>query len=132
LANLKFILSNAISSFDGLGKELRKKVVGKFPDNPKNLFQNIDELETVLSQNFGLDIKSQMPGYVFLRQMFQVRHIFEHNMGVVDLDFVKKVPNCNHLLNRKYPLTLTDVQHFLSLITDLGSIIEIEIKKHYT
>ena len=41
LANLKFILSNAISSFDGLGKELRKKLVGQFPDKPKNLFQNM-------------------------------------------------------------------------------------------
>ncbi len=132
LANLKFILSNSISAFDGLGKELRKKINGKFPDKPKNLFQNIDELEKVLVQNFDLDIKNQLADYPFLRQMFQVRHIFEHNMGVVDSDFVKKVPSFSNLLDRKYPLSLIEVETFLSLIAELGKIIEIEAKKHYT
>jgi hypothetical protein len=132
LANLKFILSNAISSFDGLGKELRKKLVGQFPDKPKNLFQNIDELEKVLLQNFSLDIKTQLSDYSFLRQMFQVRHVFEHNMGVVDADFIRKVPSLNHLVDRKYPLTLNEVQMFLGLLTDLGKLIEDEAKKHYT
>ncbi|MBK8788179.1 MAG: hypothetical protein IPN43_17235 [Chitinophagaceae bacterium] len=132
LANLKFILSNAISSFDGLGKELRKKLVGQFPDKPKNLFQNIDELEKVLLQNFSLDIKTQLSDYSFLRQMFQVRHVFEHNMGVVDADFIRKVPSINHLVDRKYPLTLNEVQMFLGLLTDLGKLIEDEAKKHYT
>lgn len=132
IANLKFILSNAISSFDGLGKELRKKMVGKFPDKPKNLFQNIDELEKVMLQNFGLDIKSKLPDFSSLRQMFQVRHIFEHNMGVVDADFIKKVPNLSHLADRKYPINLNEVQIFLGQLTDLGKLIEDEAKKHYT
>jgi hypothetical protein len=132
LANLKFILGNAISSFDGLGKELRKKLAGKFPNKPKNLFQNIDELEKVLLQNFNLDIKTNLSDYCFLRQMFQVRHVFEHNMGVVDADFIKKVPSLSHLVDRKYPLTLNEVQLFLSILTDLGKIIEDEAKKHYT
>jgi len=132
LANLKFILGNAISSFDGLGKELRKKLDGKFPDKPKNLFQNIDELEKILLQNFNLDIKTNLSNFLFLRQMFQVRHIFEHNMGVIDADFIKKVPSLSHLVDRKYPLTLNEVQLFLNLLTDLGKIIEDEAKKHYT
>ena len=132
LANLKFILSNAISSFDGLGKELRKKLVNQFPARPKNLFQNIDELEKVLAQNFNLDIQTKVSDYRFLRQMFQVRHIFEHNMGVVDVDFVTKVPDLNHLIDRKYPLSLSEVQKFLTLLTDLGRIIEDEAIKYYT
>ena len=132
LANLKFILSNSISSFDGLGKELRKKLTEKFPTRPKNLFQNIDELERILIQNFNLDIKTRLTDYQFLRQMFQIRHIFEHNMGVVDVEFVKKVPNLSHLIDRKYPLTLSEVQIFLNLLTDLGRIIEEEMTKHYT
>lgn len=132
LANLRFILTNAISSFDALGKELRKKIVGKFPDKPKNLFQNIDELDKVLLQNFGIDIKTKLSDFSSLRQMFQVRHIFEHNMGVVDNDFIKKVPNLNHLVDRKYPLTLNEVKAFLGQLTELGNIIEDEAKKHYT
>lgn len=131
LANLKFVLGNAISSFDGLGKELRKKINGKFPDKPKNLFQNIDELSKVLDQELSLDIKSELSDYAFLRLMFQVRHIFEHNMGVIDTDFVKKVPNFRHLLNHKYPLKLSDVEDFLSIISELAELIENEVKKYY-
>ena len=132
LANLKFILSNAISAFDGLGKELRKKIIGKFPEKPKNLFQNIDELEKVLLQNFSLDIKTKLSNFTFLRQMFQVRHVFEHNMGVVDTDLVQKIPSLNYLLDRKYPLTLQEVEMFIDLINDLGKLIEDEAKQHYT
>ena len=53
-------------------------------------------------------------------------------MGVVDDDFIKKLPNLKNLLNRKYPLSLKDVQTFLGLISDLGNLIESEVKKHYT
>lgn len=132
LANLKFILSNAISSFDGLGKELRKKLSGKFPEKPKNLFQNIDELARVLLHNFGLSIRAQVQDYDFVRLMFQVRHVFEHNMGVVDDNFVKKIPSLSNLIGRKYPLTLTEVETFLGSLTFIGKLIEVEVKKHYT
>ncbi len=64
--------------------------------------------------------------------MFQVRHIFEHNMGAVNCDCVIKVPSLNYLLHRKYPLTIAEVETFLDLIKELGQLIEVEIKKHYT
>jgi hypothetical protein len=128
-ANLKFILGNSISAFDALGKELRKKFTNKFPEKPKNLFQNIDELEKILTSGFQLDIKNQLSNFFLLRQMFQVRHIFEHNMGVVDSDFIKKMPSFGYLLNRKYPLAKPEVEKFLSLMRELGQIIQKEIEK---
>ncbi|AFK05481.1 hypothetical protein Emtol_0209 (plasmid) [Emticicia oligotrophica DSM 17448] len=130
--NLKFILGNAISSFDALGKELRKKIKEKFPEKPRNLFQNIDELEKVMLNSFSVDLRNEISDFAFLKQMFQVRHIFEHNMGVIDSDFVKKVPSYENLLNRKYKLTIIEVERFLLIINELGDLIESQIKKIYT
>lgn len=131
-ANLKFIVSNAISAFDGVGKELRRQYNAKFPLRPKNLFQNLDELVKVLLDSYGLDIKTELPNFDFVRLMFQVRHIFEHNMGVVDNDFVKQIPALKHILGRKYILNVTEVSKFLKSMIGFGNKIENEIKKHRT
>jgi hypothetical protein len=53
-------------------------------------------------------------------------------MGAVNCDCVIKVPSLNYLLHRKYPLTIAEVETFLDLIKELGQLIEVEIKKHYT
>jgi thiol-disulfide isomerase/thioredoxin len=129
-ANLKFILTNAISAFDGLGKELRKRYKAIFPEKPKNLFQNIDELTKVLLANLSLDLTKEIDDYDLFRLLFQVRHIFEHNMGVVDSDFVKKVPSFAHLEGRKYDLTPLQIKDFLSKLENAGNLIELELKKH--
>src|SRR3990172_4026373 len=89
--NLKFIIGNVISAFDGLGKELRKQFSSKFPERPRNLFQNIDELVKVFFDSYSVDLKTVVKDFEFIQLMFQVRHIFELNMGVVDNDFIKKI-----------------------------------------
>ena len=128
-SNLKFIIGNIISAFDGLGKELRKQYSSKFPQRPKNLFQNIDELFKVFSNNFQVDLSKEIKDYEFIRLMFQVRHIFEHNMGVIDSDFIKKIPSLSHLNGRKYSLKITEIENFIATMTELGKVIENEIKK---
>ena len=52
--------------------------------------------------------------------MFQVRHIFEHNGGVVDDDFCRTVPGMNHLVGRRYPLNRSDADALLLLLPGLG------------
>jgi hypothetical protein len=131
-ANLKFILGNVISAFDGLGKELRQQYPSKYPERPRNLFQNIDELVKVISLNYSVDLSNEVNDFEFIRLMFQVRHIFEHNMGVVDVDFIKKIPTLNHLLGRKYNLTETEVEEFIFVMEELGSVIENVTKKDGT
>ena len=130
--NLKFIIGNVISAFDGLGKELRKQYSSKFPIKPRNLFQNLDELVKVFSDSYSIDLKSLVKDFEFIQLMFQVRHIFEHNMGVVDNDFIKKIPTLSHLIGRKYNLKTSEIEKFILVMEDLGNIIESETKKHYT
>ncbi len=114
--SLVFILSSCISAFDGLGKELKKRKPTAYPDQPKNLFQNLFKLNIVLN-NFIVKNHSNLP---FLIKMFQVRHIYEHNMGVIDDDFVKKLSKYNDFIGRKYLLSTNELQHFIISMEELG------------
>lgn len=122
--NLKFILSNAISAFDGLGKELRNRFNGIFPTKPRNLFQNLDELNTIVKDKLALNLEIETKQYDEIRKLFQVRHIFEHNMGVIDVDFIKKVPSFSNQLGRKYQLQKNEVMFLIESIKSIGALIE--------
>lgn len=121
-AILEDALSSGVSSFDAFGKALRSRYPGIFPQRPKNLFQNLDALSRALSRSVEKSF-SDMVGkenYDFLLKMFQVRHIHEHRLGVVDDDFVRKVPNLAHLKGRKYPLKRDETEKFLDVIVETG------------
>lgn len=117
---LNTIVTSTISAFDGLGKELRKRNREIFPPKPKNLFQNI----TLLDENMGGIISSRHSNFATLHKFFQLRHILEHNMGVVDQDFIRKLPSYSRMLGRKYTLTINETQEFLNMMTELGRIIQ--------
>ena len=42
-----------------------------------------------------------------------VKHLFEHNMGVTDMDFISKLPNFGNQLGRKYQLQKMEVLGFV-------------------
>lgn len=101
---LKNILGDAVSSFDALGKELRRKFTELFPSEPKNLFQNVDKLTDVLRERIDIDLPHELNDFQSFRLMFQVRHIYEHNMGVIDEDFVKRMPSFAPRKGKRFPL----------------------------
>lgn len=115
-----FVLAGGISSFDALGKELRKRKPSLYPEKPRNLFQNL----ILLDQSINNLIKTKHARFDFLVKMFQVRHLFEHNMGVIDEDFVKKVNGYAAQQGRKYSLTGDEIAEFLDAMLELGNIIK--------
>lgn len=121
--SLGSVISSCVSAFDGLGKELRKRKPDKYPKRPNNLFQNLfqlnKELNNLISENHS--------EYSLLLKLFQVRHLNEHNMGVIDDDFINKIPNYGHLKGRKYKLEIQEVHNFLNSMKELGTI----VKKHF-
>lgn len=118
--SFKHIISDCISAFDALGKELIRKKPELFHGKSKNLFQNLFLL------NEGIDdfIQQTHSDYNFLLKMFQVRHLFEHNMGVVDHDFIRKVPGYSSLIGKKYKTDEKEIQNFIGGMKELGEIIE--------
>ncbi len=118
--SLKYFLLEAISVFDGLGKELQKQHPDIFPPKVRNLFQKL----FVLDEKMKSEISNSHENYDQLLIMFQVRHLYEHNMGVIDDDFTKKIPQYNSSKGKKYNLTYSEVKNFLSDIEQLGKIIQ--------
>jgi hypothetical protein len=119
------ILSHCVSAFDGLGKELKKRKPALYPEKPKNLFQNLH----LLNEHLKHLISDKHSNYPLLFKMFQVRHLFEHNMGVVDEDFIKKVPQYSSSLGRKYALDEIELKNFITHIKELGEIIKADFKR---
>lgn len=118
---LKDSLIGAISAFDSLGKVLRVKHNTKFLSNPKNLFQNFLKLDESLKTFLGKNVKDYLSQQDsdFLFKMFQVRHIYEHNAGVIDDDFIRNLPQFNSQKGRKYKLEKNEVQQFLEKLSRL-------------
>lgn len=118
-----FILSSSIAVFDGLGKELRLRNPNIYPPDPKNLFQNI----LLLDQKLNNLISSKHSNFRQLLKLFQVRHLYEHNMGVIDDDFITKLPEFKKMIGMKYILTHEELNNFIALMGELGEI----MKEHF-
>lgn len=126
-AILEDALSGGVSSFDGLGKTLQSRYAMVLPST-RNLFQKLELLSDYLSESIDISLPSAIDKekFDFLLKMFQVRHIYKHNMGVVDEVFVCKIPDLDYLKDQKYKLEKKEIKEFLSLILELGKkIIEI-------
>ncbi|MDP3001623.1 MAG: hypothetical protein Q8N38_00620 [Bacteroidales bacterium] len=115
-----FILSSSIAVFDGLGKELRLRNPDIYPSDPKNLFQNI----LLLDQKLNNLISSKHSNFRQLLKLFQVRHLYEHNLGVIDNDFITKLPEFKKMVGMKYILTHDELNNFIALMRELGEIIK--------
>jgi len=122
-------LGSAVSSFDALGKTLRQTHPGIFPAKPKNLFQNLAALNQALTVGTGssLEVRLGADGEADLIRLFQIRHVYEHNLGVVDDDMIAKVPGYAHLKGRLCPLTRADVERAVELLDKLDSSLQADL-----
>ena len=118
--SLNSILTSTISAFDGLGKELRSIKPDYYPSKPRNLFQNI----YVLNEKMDNLIAERHSDFNKLIKYFQIRHVIEHNMAVVDSDCIEKVPELSHMKGRKYKLSISELYDFINSMTELGTIIK--------
>ena len=125
----KDALNGGVSAFDALGKALKTK--HDIHSKPRNLFQNIDELNKFLQSKFGKSIAdyTSEEDFKFLFKMFQVRHIYEHNAGVIDNDFIAKLPEYSKSIRRKYQLTEEEIERCLNITQDLGTRIFYEFER---
>lgn len=121
-ALLEDALSSGVSAFDALGKALRRRHPRALSTTPKNLFQNLRSLSDAIEAASRSPISAafEAEDYAFLLRLFQVRHIYEHNAGVVDTDFCRNVPGTAHLNGRKYALNQETLERFLRLLGKLA------------
>jgi len=113
-------LGSAVGAFDAVGKELCRRFPGPLPSTPRNLLQNIEALSAALGKATGSSLAEAMSEeqYASLARMFQVRHVYEHNLGVVDADAIKKVPALAAWRGRKYVLARSEIEAFLHSLNE--------------
>jgi hypothetical protein len=108
-------LGSAVGAFDAVGKELCRRFPDLLPSSPRNLFQNVQALSAALGQTTGRSLAEVFgeEQYAGLVKMFQVRHVYEHNLGVIDAEAIRKVPDLAAWRGRKYVLSRKEVEAFL-------------------
>lgn len=117
------IVRSGVAAFDGLGKRLRKEFRTIFPDKPKNLFQNIQLLDKHLIKNSNFSLKSLIgdESYNKVYFLFQVRHLWEHNFGEVDIEFVNKTGYDVKQIGKQVKISFEDAKDFVNIIEELGN-----------
>jgi hypothetical protein len=113
-------LGSAVGAFDAVGKELRRRFPGLLPPTPHNLFQNVEALSAALGKATERSLAEALgeEQYTSLTRMFQVRHVYEHSLGVVDAQAINKVPGLAAWRGRKYVLARREVESFLQSLSE--------------
>jgi len=116
------VISAGVAAFDSLGKRMRKEFPEVIPPRPRNIFQNLAALSDTLRDNLNLEIREHLGGDRSnqLSYMFQVRHIWIHNFGEADNDFVEKTGADQSVIGSKIVPSKAEVLSFLDLVEELG------------
>jgi Zn ribbon nucleic-acid-binding protein len=123
-------LVSVVAAFDGLGKRIRNDFPNALPQRPRNLFQNLDALNASLTGSFSTSLE-QLLGlirYERMYKLFQVCHLWDHNFGEIDEDFIKKTKCSHSLLRTKYQVTKQEVADLLDLVEEAGTKIRALLK----
>lgn len=123
-------ISATVASFDALGKRVAREFPALIPDKPKNLFQNLDALNDVVSKNLMVALDDLLPPgeYAKVYYLFQVRHISSHNFGEIDTDFIRKTGVTASLIGTKPSISPSQVEEFIGLTQSLGMALRQKLK----
>ncbi len=118
-------LENAVSAFDGFGRETCRVHAAKAskPSQAENIsFQNPARASDRLQSLFGFDLASSMSpeawSYVF--KCFQKRHLLAHKMGVVDEAYIKATGDTQAVVGRKVSIEADEVKAIIDHLKHLG------------
>lgn len=116
-------LTGCVSSLDSFGKSLKSEHKIFFENTQRNIFQNLFQLNQLFSKKNGHNIEDYVghEDFNFVLKMFQVRHINEHNAGVIDDDFCKKVPGYAQLIGRKHNLNGKEVEKLVAILKKIAN-----------
>jgi hypothetical protein len=118
-------VENAVSSFDGFGREVCRVAADRSLD-PKAAadisFQNIDGAKKRVLELFHLDLSSAVTSDEWNRIVicFQKRHLIAHKMGVIDEKYVKLSGDAQAVVGRKVHLIKSEAEELPALLLKLG------------
>ena len=109
-------MENAVSAFDGFGREicLQKKTDIRF--------QNIVAARRKVQETFGFDIADFLgiDEWDCACRLFQKRHLLAHKMGVIDEEYLQKANDPGAIAGRKIYISQDEVNSAIGIIEALG------------
>jgi hypothetical protein len=118
-------LENAISTFDGFGREVCRFLAEKknIPTASNISFQNLASAHDALSRHFSVDIRTGLSDdeWLFLVTAFQKRHLIAHKMGVIDQEYLDVTKDRSAVVGRKVSVTGAEVQQACELLGRIGT-----------
>ena len=119
-------LENAVSAFDGFGREVCR-VAGPRSNDPAKAasisFQNIEGARMRVQDLFSVDIASPLtPGeWMHLALCFKKRHLMAHKLGVIDEQYARTANDPDAVVGRKVRLARADVELLNGLVERIGN-----------
>lgn len=121
-------LLRCVSEFEGLGNDLKKflltkPMTSKRRNDLRNLsFQRVLNANERLKEWFDIDYLDIIgeEERVFINKMFNKRHLFTHNNGKVDQEYIHNTGDTSVRLNEVIRLKSKDIKRLLPHIRNMG------------
>lgn len=118
-------LENAVSAFDGFGREtcrISSERLGDPTRAGKISFQNLTAARDKLMGSWGFDLSATLnpDEWQFVCRCFQKRHLLAHKMGVVDDAYLKGAGDVHATVGRKISITGQEVKALTEALRRLG------------
>jgi hypothetical protein len=119
-------LEDAVSSFDGFGRETCRirAASATSPSKAENLsFQNLAGARQKVQDLFNIDLAANITSdeWNFACRCFQKRHVLAHNMGVVDDAYLRATADPRAIAGRKIAIDTEEVVNLVSLLRKIGA-----------
>ena len=123
------VLKNSIGVFEAFSKDVRKEVLrlDLSEDYTKKIkkisFQRILEARETLIETLQFDIFIGLNSeeIQLLNKYFNIRHLFTHNNGIVDEDYLKKTADLDLREGQLVRLNSNDLENLIRLMWNVGN-----------
>ncbi len=84
----------------------------------RGVFQRLDDIDAIFGQHCGTTISSLVASDVWLRlqTVFQQRHVLVHRQGIVDDEYVQRVPQARQQVGQRLVLNRADAEQALDAL----------------
>jgi hypothetical protein len=118
-------LENAVSAFDGFGREVCRIAAPRSSDPQKAVsisFQNVEAARQRVRDLFSVDMASALSPDEWSRVVlcFKKRHIIAHKLGVMDQQYAITAGDPDGVAGRKVRLMRGDVEQLSELLRRVG------------
>jgi uncharacterized Zn finger protein (UPF0148 family) len=84
----------------------------------RGVFQRLDDVETLFIEHVGTSLSAHVPEAVWsrLQIVFQQRHVLVHKQGIVDKQYVQRVPHARQQVGQRLVLSRRDAEQALDVL----------------